>query len=185
MLNFNFSNKKAVSWLIAGSISLVVWLILYFNYASGAKKINQDINKGKQEIARIKQLLLDVEQKREQEKKSRQLYQLFPKKEEDGLRQVFNLAKSNRVEIITVEPRCREVFKDRFGQKIMYQNKSSYQVVVDLKLKSSYADLLAYLKALDQALSGFISCERILIKSNANDNMRRDVELEFKIYVLS
>lgn len=178
-------NNKNTGWIITGVSVLMIWLILLLFYNAKVKKLNISIKKAKQEIEQINQARLKANELRKTAETSKELYKLFPVKEEDGLKIIFNYAKMRNAEIVSVEPQTRETFKDSASQEITNQGKTCKTILVALKLKSTYADLIEYIKSLNIALSGFVTVERLEIKQKSDRGVKKHIEMDVKLYILS
>lgn len=177
--------NKIITICVIVSVILTVWFLMYMPYKKESAKIKAELVQINKQAGEIEERIGRAKAMRLVREKREALYSAFPSREEEGLRILFDLAKILNISIVSVEPKPKEVFRDSDNNKITKGKKTCRKVFISLRIKCSYADLVKYIQTLKNALSGFITFERITIEKEKGKRSQLKVTLDINLYILS
>lgn len=180
----NLKLPKNIKFIVAGAIVLAAGISIFLSYEKEAKKLNAQISKVNEKSADIEEKINKVKAIKKERERRLVLYDVFPRKEEQGLRTIFNTAKSRDIEVNFVEPQPKEMFYDGARNALAKDGLTAYSISVTLKIKCVYADLVEYIRGLGESLHGFITIENLSIVKEDFEKDARKVEMGLKLYVL-
>jgi uncharacterized protein YfbU (UPF0304 family) len=109
----------------------------------------------------------------------------FPKKEEETIRRLSDLAKTRGVVIVSLRTQSKTDCYAEFQQAIKIENKSCQKVRVLIDIKSTYKDMVEYVQSLKKELPAYITIEKLNMQKINPAEPALNVSLELNLYLLS
>ena len=184
------SQKKII--LAAGIMSgvfLISWLFIYLPARHKIHVFKTEFLNVQNEIKEIDELIPQGASIEEgiklYEEKNSKLELKFPAREEMALSKLSDEARKANVAIISIKSQSKTQFTDARQQKVELAGKICYQVPVHIEMKTSFINLVNYIKHLDESLPAFMTVEDLKIKKNQSEGSELTVTLAINLYILS
>lgn len=180
--------RSFIAAVVICAVFVAVFVFIYLPAARSVSKIKSELGATEAKIAAIESSIDNAgpggEGIRFLKEKAALLEFKFPRKEEETLKLISDLAQKANVEITSMQPSPKELLLDGAGQKQEIENKVCYKMNVGMALRCSYRELVRYLESFDGGLPALIVINRLEIKKSSIGLMKLDVSLNFNLYLL-
>ncbi|MCK5580235.1 MAG: hypothetical protein KAJ18_03075 [Candidatus Omnitrophica bacterium] len=170
----------------------IVLIVLLFIYLPGQGVIGRLKDEMKGIESQIQQIESVIDQKKTIKEALQDianqydgLERKFPKREEDALRLMNDLARELKIEIQNTRTQRKTLFLDENNQQVVMEGRRCYKVLVSMKLKSNYSTIIKYLERLKIDLPVYLTVEKLNIRKSSAPGKTLDVHLELNVYLLS
>jgi hypothetical protein len=169
-------------------IFLFFWVFLYLPAAKEIGSLKKELVLTSNQIQAI-ELLLSGSGSRDQairllKQKQQYLNSKFPQKEEESLRFVSDLARKNKIYIISLQPGSKTELLDENGKSLTIQGKVANFLPITMEVSCFYKDLVKYLLELKNNSPAFISVISLNVKNDIQQNGKVRASITFNLYLL-
>ncbi|OGX08685.1 MAG: hypothetical protein A2Z88_11510 [Omnitrophica WOR_2 bacterium GWA2_47_8] len=120
------------------------------------------------------------------EEKMAALNSKFPAKEEESLGLVSELARKRNIQVLSVKSSPKAFFMDENQQQVMVDGKICHKILISVDMKSTYEDLIDYIKALKDSLPAYVTVENLRINKDLSATSAvLNISLDINLYLLS
>ena len=177
-----------ITFLILSAF-LICWIFIYFP----SKNIVEGV---KSELAGLQRQIYEIEAVIDRAKttdksiqalieKSQKLNNAFPRREEESLKMLSQLARNLNIELNSVEPQLRTVFLDEDKKEVKIEGKTCQKIFISLEMRCFYKDLVKYIETLKKVLPALVSVEILKAGKDRSGTTKLNVTLGIKLYLLS
>lgn len=181
--------KIIIISLAALFVILLFWLFLYLPANREISKLRKELILTEQQIQGIEILLTGSQSRNEAirllKHKQQYLSNKFPRKEEESLRLIPEIARKMGINVISVQLGPKVELLDESGKQIIIENKVASYLPMTLELNCYYKDLVKYLLDLKASLPAFTSVNSLSIKKDDPLTGKLRVSVEFNLYLLN
>ena len=190
MQNLTRSQQKIIIVTVAVIVVFfIVWLLLYIPTTNGMNQYKIELNGVQSQIQQIEMTFgqgKSIEEgMRLLTERYRQLDAKFPLKEEEGLRLLSDMARQLNVEIVSTKLQPKKEFEDSSHTKVQIDGKTCQELKITIDVRSTYKDLVEYIKTLKEQLPVYITVENLKINKASREVSPLNVTLEINFYLLS
>jgi len=177
--------------IIAAIFVLAFLITLIFLYLPSTRKINNLKNKLSVVQSRIRKIE-GIFNAGGEMKKGREMVEVryrlisskFPSKEEEALGMLSDIAKNFNSEVYSVSSRPKEFILDKNGKRLEVKGKFCQTILISMKIKASYRDLIEYIDALKESLPAYITIESLTMRKDVSGSSKLHVNLSLILYLL-
>lgn len=184
-------NPKARIILVIAVFSilfLAFWLLFYLPAKSKMSRLKADLLLVQSQIRQIEVTATEGKSLEEGIKllteRYRQAEERFPKKEEDSLRTLSNLARKLNITITSTRLQPKVLLLNENQQKMELEGRNCYKFVVTIEMKSAFKDLVRYMELLKESLPAYFTIDRLKIDKASAEAPFLNVALDVSLYLL-
>lgn len=176
-------------WEVGILLFLIVGFLIYFRLEGKVHHLRHETLDLQKNIKEVEVLLANgmtpEEGVRLLTEEYEKLNSKFPTQEEEALKLLSEFARRLNVDIVSVKAQPKTDFVDAHQKEIVIEGRKCQEVTVSLDMKSSYKDLLKYIETLKVSLPAFFRIERLKATKETSGQLKLNVVLELKLYLLS
>lgn len=117
-------------------------------------------------------------------REDQQLARKFPFSENKSLVMLSEYARKFQVHVEQISVGSTEAFKGSFGRPVVAEGKTCFSVLVTMKIKAGYLNLVKYLEALQKVLPAYLFVEKIDMIHAGTAQHGLNVQLELSLFLL-
>ena len=181
--------KIGIIAVVGAMMFLIIGVFMYFPSRQMAKRLKNELSVVKNQIRQIERIFGKGDKMERSKKMLEARYQnvssKFPKKEEEAMRMLSDIAKKFKTEVNSVSSRPKEFVFDGDGKKLEVQGEFCQKILVSMKIKANYKDLIEYIDALKETLPAYITIESLVIRKDTSGSLKLNVDLNLILYLLA
>ena len=182
------AQKKIILDLAVALAALLIFLLLaYLPSRKAVRMMASQLEDAEKQINEIEAILGSSKSMDEGMQLLRQRFQKidarFSLKQEDSLRLLSEGARRFNVEIISVKPQAKTAFLDEKNNELSIEGKACMRLPVSLEMRSSYKDLVRYLRYLRDSYPALTAIERLRAAKDQSGLSRLNVSLDIELYL--
>ena len=172
-----------------GLLFFILWILIYTPRVQELHSLKINFNDSQTQIQTIEDTIARGKSLNEGVRRLKELSQTletkFPQREEEGLRLISDLARSNHVEILSLKIQPKNIMLDSEQKEIKIQGRSSQTVLVVLEMKGNFKDLVRYLDVLKDKVPNYLTVEQLKISKETAEATILNISLEIYLYFLN
>jgi len=191
LLKIDITDSQRKIIIISLSVLVIFLLLCVLLFLPASKEIEilkNELISTDQQIQGI-EILIAGSQSRDEairllKEKQQYLSNKFPKKEEESLRLIPEIARKMNIDVISMQPGSRSELLDETGKQIVIENKVANYLPITLEVSCYFKDLVKYALELKAILPAFTNVNSLRIRKENQLTGKIRANIEFNLYLL-
>lgn len=170
------------------SIFVLIWFVSILIMQNQMNKNKLSLDKNRVEIDQISKLLGSAATisigKEEFVHQLDLLNSKLPVKEDAALNALSELAKSIRLNVLTIKAQEKHAYVNSSGQKVVIDGKECQELGVSIILEGNYLNFFQFIYKIPGSIPALIKIENIKIQRNPQKPTALTISVDFKLYML-
>lgn len=191
-LKFTKANRKKIKPAAAIAVVGLILTAVIFYYLPRSRELARIKNKADYLESQVKEIEENISAGPLDGKKIKLLRQelarledKFPSQERGSLKKLSDLTKKFKINLVSVRPQAKQVFKDESGRPVIIDGKVCFRLFVSYQLEACFFDLIDYLQALRKELPAAVTVEFLDMRKTRAFPKILEVDLGVNIFLLS
>ena len=168
---------------------IIIWMYIYIPVKSDFKKISKELVTVNERIRKVEGYIPQGETTQEQIAKLKEdfdlLSQKVPEEEGESLKMLMDFIRALNIQVDSTKSSNRKLLLDERNAKMVIDNKSVEMLLISIKLRSTYKQLVELIAMLRKSIPAYMSVQRLVIDASKDGSDKLDATLDLNLYLLT